>query len=279
MAAVALGLASSLSWGFADFFGGLQSRRYPVLAVMVVTQTAGLVMVLAVVAARGSGPPGGWDWIAWAMGGGLLGIAGLAAFYRGLATGNMGVVAPISSAAAIVPLVVGLASGERPSAVQGAGIALAIVGVVLASREESPAGARMAAGAGLAIVAAIGFGGFFVSAARATEEGDAAWAIVAARVASVTVLWAIALAKHMKIPHSPRQLRVLAPIGFLDTAANLLFALATSQGLLSVVAVLGSVYPVVTVLLARFVLHERLHVLQRVGAAGALVGAALISAG
>jgi drug/metabolite transporter (DMT)-like permease len=137
----------------------------------------------------------------------------------------------------------------------------------------------MAAGAGLAIVAAVGFGGFFVSAARATEEGDAAWAIVAARVASVTVLWTIAMAKHMKIPHSPRQLQVLAPIGFLDTAANLLFALATSQGLLSVVAVLGSVYPVVTVLLARFVLHERLHVLQRVGAAGALVGAALISAG
>src|SRR3954466_12184155 len=133
MAAGGLGLSSSLAWGFADFFGGLQSRRYGVLAVMAITQTTGLCMVLAVVALRGTAPPPGWDWVAWAVGGGLMGIAGLAAFYRGLATGNMGVVAPISSAAAVVPLVVGLAQGDRPSAIQSGGIALCIVGVVLAS--------------------------------------------------------------------------------------------------------------------------------------------------
>src|SRR5690242_16198182 len=136
MAAVALGLASSLAWGFADFFGGLQSRRHSVLAVLAITQAAGLCMVLTVVAVRGTPPPPGWDWIAWAVGGGLMGILGLAAFYRGLATGNMGVVAPISSAAAVVPLIVGLAQGERPNGIQTAGIALAIVGVILASREE-----------------------------------------------------------------------------------------------------------------------------------------------
>src|SRR3954454_2320051 len=158
MAAVALGLASSLSWGVADFFGGLQSRKRRVLAVMTITQTAGLLLSLVVVAARAEGPPAGAGWLAWAMGGSLFGIAGLAAFYRGLATGNMGVVAPISSAAAVVPLVVGLATGERPSSVQAVGIALAIVGVVLASREESEPGAgpRVATGTGLAIVAAIG---------------------------------------------------------------------------------------------------------------------------
>src|SRR4051812_47482468 len=107
MAAVALGLASSLAWGFADFFGGLQSRRRPLLAVLVATQTAGFLLAVTVVALRGQAPPGGSEWLAWAVAGSLFGIAGLAAFYRGLATGNMGVVAPISSAAAVVPLVVG----------------------------------------------------------------------------------------------------------------------------------------------------------------------------
>src|SRR3954466_11168939 len=123
MAAVVLGLASSLVWGFSDFFGGLQSRHRPVLAVLAATQSAGLVLGIVVAALRGGGPPAAGGWIAWAAAGGLLGIAGLAAFYRGLATGNMGVVAPISSAAAIVPLVVGLASGQRPHAAQAVGIA------------------------------------------------------------------------------------------------------------------------------------------------------------
>src|SRR4051794_38372901 len=152
MAAVVLGLASSLSWGFSDFFGGLQSRKRPLLAVLAATQTAGLVLMVVVAAARGEGPPAAGGWNAWAAGGGLLGIVGLAAFYRGLATGNMGVVAPISSAAAIVPLTVGLATGERPSALQGAGVVLAIAGVALASLEHEghvTGGGRLAAGAGL----------------------------------------------------------------------------------------------------------------------------------
>src|SRR3954453_14850730 len=130
MAAVALGLASSLAWGFADFFGGLQTRKHALLAVLVVTQSAGLVMMLVVAAVRGEPPPAAGAWIAWGAAGGVLGVLGLAAFYRGLATGNMGVVAPISSAAAIVPLVVGVATGERPGAAQAAGIVLVIAGVV-----------------------------------------------------------------------------------------------------------------------------------------------------
>jgi drug/metabolite transporter (DMT)-like permease len=280
MAAVALGLASSLAWGFADFFGGLQSRRRPLLAVLVVTQTAGFALAIVIVALRAEGPPAMGSWLAWAAGGSLFGLAGLAAFYRGLATGNMGVVAPISSAAAVIPLIVGLASGERPGAVQAVGVALAIAGVVLASREQSEmdAGRRVAAGAGLAIVAAIGFGSFFVAMDRASDA-DALWAILVARAASVALLWPIALATRTQIPRAASDLKLLVPIGLLDTTANLLYALATTQGLLSIVAVLASVYPVVTVLLARFVLHERLHVIQRVGAVGALAGAALISSG
>jgi drug/metabolite transporter (DMT)-like permease len=276
VAAITLGLASSLAWGFADFFGGLQSRRRPLLAVLVVTLTAGFFLTLLGVVLHGEGPPGGVAWIGWALASSLFGIGGLACFYRGLATGNMGVVAPISSAAAVVPLAVGLASGERPHALQGAGVALAIVGVVLASREESETGPRVAAGVWLAIGAAVGFGGFFVAMDRASEA-DPYWAIMVARIASMAALWTAALLTRTGIPHRARDLRVLVPIGLLDTGANLLFAVASTKGLLSIVGVLGSVYPVITILLAHFVLHERLRPVQRLGAAGALAGAALIS--
>jgi drug/metabolite transporter (DMT)-like permease len=263
--------------------GGLQSRRRRLLAVLVVSQAAGLSMMLAIVLIRGEGPPAAGPWIAWAMGGGLIGIVGLAAFYRGLATGSMGVVAPISSAAAVIPLVVGLAGGERPDALQAAGIATVLVGVVLAAREKDAAassGARVAAGAGLALIAAVGFGSFFVALDRASNgHVDVLWIVVAARTASLTVLAATAALTRTPLPRRARELGAIAPVGLLDTSANVLFTFATTRGLLSLVAVLGSAYPVVTVVLAHVVLGERLHPLQRVGAAGALVGAALISAG
>ena len=276
MAAVALALASSLAWGVADFLGGLQSRRRALLAVLVVTQSAGLVSMAVVVAVRGQGPPAGSEWIAWSVAAGLCGLAGLAAFYRGLATGAMGVVAPISSAAAVIPLTVGLASGERPGAIQMAGVALAVCGVVLASR-EGPTRAT-AAGATYGIAAALGFGLFFVGIDEASVD-DALWPIFVMRLVSSALLTAAALATRTEVPTGRRDLAQLVPIGLLDTAANLLFALATREGLVSIVGVLGSLYPVVTVLLAYHVLGERLHPIQRVGAVGALAGAALISAG
>ena len=275
MAAVALALASSLTWGLADFLGGLQARRRPLLTVMFLTQASGFAALLVALAIRGDGPPGGTGWIAWAALASVCGVSGLAAFYRGLATGAMGVVAPISSAAAIVPVVVGLALGERPHPIQAVGIALAIVGVVLASREESGANA---AGAGLAVVAALGFGTFFVAIARASEH-DVLWALTVSRGFSFAFLACATLALRPALPAGGRGLGALAVVGLLDTSANLLFALATTVGLVSVAAVLGSLYPIVTVLLARAVLEERLHTLQRVGAVGALAGAALISAG
>jgi drug/metabolite transporter (DMT)-like permease len=258
-----------------DFLGGLQSRRRPLLTVIFLTQAAGFAAIMISLAARGQGPPSGAGWIGWSALASVAGVTGLSAFYRGLATGAMGVVAPISSAAAVVPLVVGLAIGERPTALQAAGIALAIVGVVMASREE---GGASAAGAGLAIIAALGFGGFFVGIAQASES-DVLWALGASRAFSFTFLACAVLAVRPELPRTARGYADLAAIGVLDTTANLLFALATTQGLVSVVAVLGSLYPIVTVLLARFVLHERLRTLQRVGAVGALAGAALISAG
>ncbi len=275
MAAVILALASSVTWGLGDFLGGVQTRRRPLLTVLVLSQGAGFFSLLIALVVRGQGPPGGAGWIAWAALASVAGVSGIAAFYRGLATGAMGVVAPISSAAAIVPLVVGLASGERPHAIQGVGIALAIGGVVLASREESGASAT---GAGLAIVAALGFGGFFVGIDRASDA-EVLWALTVSRAFSFTFLACAALAVRPPLPRTARELRDVAVVGVLDTGANLLFAIATTEGLVSVVAVLGSLYPIVTVVLARILLHERLHTLQRIGAIGALAGAALISSG
>nr|MDQ3934525.1 EamA family transporter [Actinomycetota bacterium] len=134
MAAIALGFASSIVWGAADFLGGLKSRKLALLAVMLLSQAAGLVAVVVAALVRGEGPPGS-DILPWVLVTGISGTVGLAAFYRGLAIGRMGVVAPISASAAAIPVAVGVIGGDRPSALQFLGVALAIVGVAIASYE------------------------------------------------------------------------------------------------------------------------------------------------
>jgi drug/metabolite transporter (DMT)-like permease len=163
--AIGLALVASLSWGAADFVGGIKSRALPLLTVIGMSQLAGLTVIALIVAARGVGPPGGDYWVYAALSA-VGGLGGLFAFYRGLAIGAMSVVAPVASLSAAIPVVFGLARGERPSALQAAGMVVAIAGVALAAREEGPEGApngtRVASGVGLALVAALGFGSFFV---------------------------------------------------------------------------------------------------------------------
>jgi drug/metabolite transporter (DMT)-like permease len=277
---VALGLASSLCWGVSDFLGGLKSRTLSLLAVLLVGQLVGLVGLAAIVALRGEGPPG-TDALLLAALSSVSGVLGLAAFYRGLAVGAMAVVAPIAATGAVVPVVAGLIAGERPSAVQGAGVALAIAGVMVASREESEAGQRprLATGVGLALVAALGFGGFFVLIDRAAEQ-DMLWALLANRTAGVCGVALAALALRPRLRGIGRgDLGVLVLVGALDTGANALFAAAAADGLVSLAAVLSSLYPVVTIVLARLVLGERVRAVQRAGVAVALAGVALISGG
>src|SRR4051812_25509415 len=279
MFAIALGLAASLSWGVADFFRGVPSRHMPVVAVVLGSQLAGLVLVAVIVALRGEAPPGG-DFAAYAALSSLAGIVGLTSFYKGLSVGAMGVVAPLSSLAAAIPLVVGLATGDRPSALQGAGVAVAIIGGLLASREagEHGGGANVAKGAGFALISAVGFGCFFLAIDKASDD-DVLWAVCVNRTVSVTLLGLALLATRPKLGLRLVDTRTLALVGVLDILANGFFALAATKGLVSVVAVLASLYPVVTVVLARVVLKEHLRASQRVGAAMALAGAALISAG
>lgn len=278
MTAVALGLLAGLTWGLADFMGGLQSRRLALLTVVLGSQLAGLLLIAVVVAARGESPPGG-DFAVYGALSGVAGAVGLSAFYRGLAVGAMGVVAPISATAAVIPVSVGVATGERPETLQFVGMALAVTGVVMASREERAEGegGALASGVGLALLAALGFGCFFVAMDAASDE-DVVWAILANRATSVSLL-AIAFAAArpgMAVERSDAS--KLAIIGVFDITANMSFALASTEGLVSLVAVLGSLYPVVTVLLARTLLHERLGPSQQAGAIGALAGVVLISA-
>jgi drug/metabolite transporter (DMT)-like permease len=277
--AIALGLAASASWGLADFLGGLKSRTLDLLAVLVFSQGVGLVLIVAVVAVRAESAPDGTHVLYACLSGGA-GIIGLASFYRGLAVGAMTVVAPIAGMAAVLPVVVGIASGDRPSAAQAVGIVVAIAGVVLASREEPAEGgsSRVATGAGLALISALGFGTFFV-AMDAASEADVFWASLFNRVTSLGILLAAALALRPKLAVGIGDARVLVLIGVMDISANALFAAASTEGLVSLVAVLASLYPVVTILLARVVLGERVRRLQQAGVVAVLAGVALISAG
>ena len=282
MLAVALSLAASLAWGFSDFIGGISSRRMQVLTVLVVSQIVGLTVIAAVVLVRGEGGPDTESAVfaALAAAGGL---GGLAAFYRGLAVGAMAVVAPISATAAAIPVVFGAITGESPSGLQYVGMVLAIGGVVLASREEHETeegerSTRRAAGTGLAVLAALGIGFFFVTIDQASEN-DAMWAILLNRMAGVTLLLGVAAAMRPNLRVGRGDLRLLIAIGVLDMAANTLFALASNEGLVGVVSVLASLYPVIVIALARVVLGERVRPSQQAGAGLALAGVALISAG
>jgi drug/metabolite transporter (DMT)-like permease len=279
---IGLALGASLSWGVSDFLAGLKSRGLPVVAVLVVSQPAGLVFVAVALAAVGGAAPTAEE-AAWAAAAGAVGLLALAAFYRALAAGAMSVVAPVSATGAAVPLIVGLARGERPSALQAAGVVVALVGVVLASREpveEALGRSRVAAGVGLAGLAALGFGFFFVAVDAASEGGASVlWVTLVLRAASSGIVIATALALRPRLPREPATIGVLLLVGALDMSANVAVAAASTRGLVGIVSVLASLYPVVVVLLAHLVLRERIAQAQQVGVVLALAGVALISAG
>ncbi len=281
MAAVVLALCASLSFGVADFLGGLATRRLRVVVVMVVSQAAGLAGIAILVAIRGDAPPDA-VFVPYALVSSALGVFGLMALYRGLAIGMMSVVAPIAATAAVVPVLTGAVTGERPAALQNLGIAVALGGVVLVSLAPSGGSARtgLAAGAGLGLTAAACFGLFLVLFDRAAED-DPYWATLVLRIGSVSLMLLALLVIRPSKPFAfgAATLALLMAIGLLDVAGNAFFAVASTKGLVGVVAVLSSLYPVGTVALARIVLGERLTTLQATGVLCAFAGVALIAAG
>lgn len=278
MLGVALGLGSSVCWGVADFIGGLLARRISVLTVLYVSQIAGLVLafgMLVFLAGDGLATDEAWA----AAGGGALGALALGAFYRALAIGPVSVVATLASLGVIVPVAVGLARGESPEEVQAAGMVLAVAGSVLVARESSAERRRANRTAVLlALLAALGFGIFFVGIDGAADS-DAAWAVAAARSGGVGVLLLASPLLRPDLRAAKPYAAPLASIGLFDVSANALLAVATTHGLLSLVAPSASLYPVVTVILARIYLKERVPAQRAVAIAIALSGVVLIASG
>jgi drug/metabolite transporter (DMT)-like permease len=275
---IALALGSSLVYGVSDFLGGLKSRTLPLLSVLLVSQASALVLLAINVIARGEGPPDERFLLYGALAG-LCEAVGVAAFYRGLAVGVMSVVSPIAATAPVVPVVAAVILGELPSFLQGIGILLALAGIAIISVEPGGRGASrdLAPSLLFGLLTALGFGGFLV-AMDAASEGGVPWALLMARGAAVAAFTSAFLLTRPRLGVRSVELPVLILIGLLIIAADSMYAVASTEGLLSVVAVLSSLYPVVTILLARYYLQERLQRHQQLGAAASLSGAVLISA-
>ena len=276
--AALLALAASLSWGFGDFLGGVKARVLPSLTVLAASQPFGLAALGIAAAARGTGIPG--DEVAWAALAALFGTVGLFAFYQGMAAGAISVVTPIAAVAAGIPVIWGVAvSGDHISSFQAIGFAAAIGGSVCASLELRAERTQIAAGVGWAVLAMLAFGAYYVPMHAASAQ-DWLWPAFFFRCTSVTLVWSVVLIRRARPTGLRGHWPALIAIGFLDTGGNALYAAASSShGLISVVSVLASLYPVVTVLLARLLLGERVQRTQDLGVAVALVGVVLITAG
>lgn len=278
--AVVLALLGAVVYGAADFAGGLASRRTAALAVVFCGQLASVVLLAVLLVAV----PGRVDAvsIAWGAAAGLSGALALLLFYRSLAVGAMTVVAPLTAVmAAVVPVVAGVALGERPSPLALAGVVLAVAAVVLVGAEEGRLpGVRMLRGPGVAgaLLAGSGFGLLFVLLSRSAEDSGF-WPLAGARAASLLLLGVVALLAGRSVLARGASPLLVVGSGVGDMAANLLFVLASRIGLLSVVGVLLALYPAGTVLLAVLVLRERLHPVQLAGLGVATAGVVLIAVG
>ena len=276
-----LALASAALYGAADFLGGLASRRASTIAIVLVSQAAGLVP-LALLLFVLPGAPSGQDFV-WGAIAGLAGSVGVALLYRALAIGTMSIVAPTTAVCAVmVPVVVQAFRGERlPPLTQG-GIGLAVVAIVLVSQQDSSESDVAAStrrvippGIGLAFMSGVAIGLFFLALAR-TSAGAGLWPLFASRGLSMLVFGAIAAAGSQGLRLDREVLKIAVACGMVDMLANALYLLASRGGPLSVVVTLASLYPASTVVLARVFAGERLSRRQGIGVACALAAVVVI---
>ncbi len=278
---IALAVASALCYGIGDFSGGYAAGKSKVLSVLVVSQACGLAVALLNIAFTRPDLPGVSD-LAWGFMGGLAGAFGIVNLYRGIAKGVVAIVSPTAAlVSATLPIVVGLALGDRLGTQAFVGMALCVPAVVLLSL-GTKAGKATRGGTMESLVqgsvAGLGFGLFYIALSR-PGAGSGSWPLVAARVASISVAVIVMSARRepLALDRGGRLPAMLA--GVLDMAANILFVLAANAGMLSIVAVIVSLYPAPTVLMARLVFKERIGPLKAIGLASALSGLALISMG
>jgi drug/metabolite transporter (DMT)-like permease len=268
-----LALGASLAWGLGDFVGPLQSRTLGTLRILFWAELGGLTAIGIAVAVRGGGPE---DWaVLYAIPAALGGMLGLFAYYAGMVTGAMSVVAPIAGVSAVIPVIFGVATGDNPSAGQLAGVGFALAGVGLASFERREGRSRLVAGAGLALLAAAGFG-FYFPWMHAASRVDFWWSSLVFRTVGFLLVASVAAAKRPSLRLRPWQIAVACAVGTGDTLGNVLFAASSKHGLVSLTSVLASLYPVITVLLAAWILHERVTRFQQAGIVLALLGVVLI---
>lgn len=277
MTVVVLGLLAALSWGTGDFGGGLLSRRAPLFGVVGVTQVVGMVAALAIAVARGEPVPQGAD-VAWSVAGGVAGMVGVTALYRGLAVGRMGVVAPTTGVlAAVVPVIVGFVLQGLPGTASLVGIATALAAVVLVTRAPGHADGRPS-GIEWALLSGLGIGAFDICVGQLSHAG-AFGPLVIIRLVQAAVLAVLVVAWRQPWRVDRGASARLVAIGLLDMGGNALFILATQSGQLAIAVILSSLYPVVTVVLAIVVLRERLTRSHVAGIVLTGVAIALIAAG
>ena len=304
-----LALAAAVLYGTADFLGGLASRRASVFAVLALTVPAGAVVMLTAallggaLGVGGSGPAGNWGAVGWAAASGICGTAGLIAFYAGFATAPISVVAPVAAlVSAVLPVGAAIAGGERPPGTVIAGGLVCLVAIVLVSVQSADhapsAGRARAAGhvpprglrglgdlggsrrllaLGYGVAAGVGFGLFFLFLKDAGRSG-VLWPVAVSRSAGAVVAFGLALATRTR-PWSVRRdvIRIALVSGAIDAGANVCYVLATRAGLFGLAVVITSLYPGMTVLLARLLLGERMRWLQRAGLVLAAAGVLLVT--
>jgi drug/metabolite transporter (DMT)-like permease len=275
-----LALFSSLLWGIADFFGGNLTKKYKAVAVAAVSQSFGLLVGIVVILATSSWQAPTFDrngYFIYGLLAGLLGFIGLMAFYAGLATGRMGVVSPISSLSAFIPLTVAIVGGERLTTLQIIGISIALIGGFCASGPEIKGGLS-AKPIILAVIAAFGFGGAITFMVKGSESSPI-MTMTSMRFTTFTIACILFIWFRTTGGFSKKDIPILFFIGSFDFFGNLLLGIASTKGLVSLAVVLGSLFPIVTSLLAFKVLQERLHKVQYLGIALAITGVIAISLG
>lgn len=273
MTPLLLALAASLAWGTGDFVGPLLSRAAGVLPVLFWAQVGGCVSIVVAALVLDEGPKGAA--VLYAAAAAVGGMIGLFAYYRGMVVGAMSVVAPVAAVSAVIPVLYGILTGDSPSTTQLAGIACALAGVGLASIEHHEGRRRIAAGVGLALLAACGFG-FYFPWMHAAGKVDFWWAAIVFRTTCLLLVLSVVVARRAPVRLSRRTVLIAAAVGIVDTVGNVFFAASSQHGLVSLTSVVASLYPIVTVLLAATFLRERVAPLQRAGIVLTLTGVLLI---
>lgn len=276
MFSATLGLLAAITYGAADFLGGLATKKSPIFSVVLISQAVGLVLLFILLRIMPV-PMRAFDFW-WGMAGGVAGGVALSLFYRALAVGSMGVISPVSAViATVVPVLYGILHGERPSLHQDVGIALAPIAVFFVSfkfEHRSP-GADVR-GLRRSLAAGVAFGLFYICLAQ-THRDAGLFPLIGSRAGSICVLAAAALLARQPVRPLPGTLRMIGFAGALDMSANALFISAAHRGMIAIAAVLTSLYPASTVFLARVVLKERLQRTQIAGVICALVAVVLIA--